>query len=205
MSTIYLVNLIVGGFFILLSIFGGGDTDSDMDVDADFDADFDVDADLDADFDGDLDADGIDISGDTGGDVGFVDLFSIRTLFLFAMFFGLTGTLFSWAGMREPMTAIIASSVGIVLGMGGNYIIKKVAYQHISSNVTTDDMKGMTGKVLVPFTGNERGKISLIVKGNEVRLLAQSLDDSTEEEFAPGDEVVVVRTEKGIIEVVKPN
>ena len=200
MSTIYLVSLIFGGFFILLSIFGG-DTDSDMDVDADFD----IDADLDADFDGDLDADGFDLSGDTGGDVGFVDLLSIRTLLLFAMFFGLTGTLFNWAGTGEPLTAILASSVGLVLGMGGNYIIKKVAFQHVSSNVTTDDMKGMTGKVLVPFSGAERGKISLIVKGNEVRLLAQSLDDSSKEEFSPGDEVVVVRTDNGVIEVVKPN
>ena len=204
MSTAYLVSLIVGGFFILLSIFGG-DADSDMDVDADFDADFDVDADFDADFDGDVDVDGVDFSGDAGGDVGFVDLLSIRTLFLFAMFFGLTGTLFNWAGTGEPLTAILATSVGIVLGMGGNYIIKKVAHQHVSSNVTTDDMKGMTGKVLVPFTGSERGKISLVVKGNEVRLLAQSLDETTNDEFAPGDEVVVVRTDNGIIEVVKPN
>ena len=105
----------------------------------------------------------------------------------------------------EITTAITAVSLGLVIGMGGNYLIKKVAYQHISSNITTEDMKGMTGKVLIPFTGSERGKISLVVKGNEVRLLARSLDDTTSETFSPGDEVVVVRTENGIIEVVKPN
>lgn len=204
MSTVYLVSLIVGGFFILLSIFGG-DADSDMDIDGDFDVDVDADFDMDADFDGDVDVDGAAIGGDVSGEVGLVDLLSIRTLFLFAMFFGLTGTLFNWVDTGEPLTAILASSFGLVLGMGGNYIIKKVAYQHVSSNVTTDDMKGMTGKVLVPFTGSERGKISLIVKGNEVRLLAQSLDETTDEEFGPGDEVVVVRTQNGIIEVVKPN
>ena len=108
-------------------------------------------------------------------------------------------------GTPEPTTGIIASSLGLIIGLGGNYIIKKVAYQHISSDITTHEMKGMTGKVLIPFSGEERGKISLIVKGNEVRLLARSLDETSEEEFAPGDEVVVVRTEKGVIEVVKPN
>ena len=198
MSTIYLVSLIAGGIFVLLSIFGG-DTDTDIDADVDFDADFDADLDVDMDT-GDLDADaGI------GAGPGFVDLLSLRTVVLFATFFGLTGTLFSWTNYPEPNTAIIATVLGLLIGFGGNYIIKKVAYQQVSSDVTTDDMKGLTGKVLIPFSGGERGKISLVVKGNEVRLLARSLDETSTEEFLPGEEVVVVRTENGVIEVVKPN
>lgn len=193
MSTIYLASLIVGGIFILLSIFGG-DTDTDMDMDADFD----IDADFDMDGEFDMDA-------DIGAGPGLVDLFSVRTLFLFATFFGLTGTLLGLVDTPEITTAITAVAMGLVIGMGGNYLIKKVAYQHISSNVTTEDMKGRTGKVLIPFSGSERGKISLIVKGNEVRLLARSLDETSAETFSPGDEVVIVRTENGIIEVVKPN
>ena len=53
MDTVYWVSLIVGGFFVLLSALGGGDTDADVDVDVDADADldFDADADLDADAD----------------------------------------------------------------------------------------------------------------------------------------------------------
>ncbi|MBX2822547.1 MAG: hypothetical protein KTR29_22815 [Rhodothermaceae bacterium] len=202
MSTIYLVSLLVGGFFILLSIFGG-DADTDMDGDFDVDTDFDMDADFDGEVE--IDVDGGEIGSDIGAGPGLVDLLTIRTLFLFATFFGLTGMLLTWSGTAEPLTSIIASTLGLTIGFGGNYIIKKVAYQHVSSDITTNEMKGMTGKVLIPFTGTERGKISLVVKGNEVRLLARSLDDTSEEQFAPGDEVVVVRTEKGIIEVVKPN
>ncbi len=195
MSTIYLVSLLVGGFFVLLSIFGG-DADADADVDLDVDGDFDVD--MDTDMDADIDS-------DIGAGPGFVDLLTLRTLFLFAAFFGLTGSLLNWAGTVEPLTAILATTVGLLVGFGGNYLIKKVAYQHISSDITTRDMKGLTGRVLIPFTGEERGKIKLIVKGNEVRLLARSLDETSSEVFEPGDEVVVVRTENGIIEVVKPN
>jgi len=202
MSTIYLVSLLVGGFFVLLSIFGG-DADTDMDGDFDVDTDFDMDADFDGEME--IDVDSGEIGSDIGAGPGFVDLLTIRTLFLFATFFGLTGMLLTWTGSAEPTTAIIASTLGLTIGFGGNYIIKKVAYQHISSDITTNDMKGMTGKVLIPFSGSERGKISLVVKGNEVRLLARSLDDSSEEQFVPGDEVVVVRTDNGIIEVVKPN
>ena len=99
----------------------------------------------------------------------------------------------------------MATTMGLISGFGGNYLIKRVAYQHISSDVTTADMKGMTGKVLIPFSGASRGKIRLIVKGTEMRLLARSVDEQSTEEFEPGDEVVVVRTENGVIEVVKPN
>lgn len=200
MSTAYLVSLIVGGFFVLLSILGG---DADTDMDADFDME--VDLDMEADFDGEVDIDSGDLDGDIGAGPGFVDLLSIRTLFLFATFFGLTGMLLTWAGTSEPAVALLATTLGATIGLGGNYLIKKVAYKHVSSNITTNDMKGMTGKVLIPFSGGERGKISLVVKGNEVRLLAQSLDEASTEQFAPGDEVVVVRTDNGVIEVVKPN
>ena len=48
MDSVYLISLIVGGFFVLLSIFGGGDHEADADTDLDFDSDF----------DGDLDASG---------------------------------------------------------------------------------------------------------------------------------------------------
>ena len=205
MDTIYLISLLVGGFFVLLSIFGGDAGDSDADVDLDLDMDADMDMDLDVDMDADLDAEGIGTDTDIGAGPGFVDLLTLRTLFLFGAFFGLTGMLLTWTGTAEPLAGIIASSMGLVAGFGGNYVIKKVAYEHVSSDVTTHDMKGLTGKVLIPFSGGERGKISLVVKGSEVRLLAQSLDNTSDELFLPGDEVVVVRTDNGIIEVVKPN
>ena len=41
MDMVYLFSLIVGGFFVLLSIFGG-ELDSDAEVDMDIDADFDM-------------------------------------------------------------------------------------------------------------------------------------------------------------------
>ncbi len=206
METVYLVSLLVGGFFVLLSMFGGdsdADADVEFDVDTDFDTDFEVDfdADLDADFDGDVHIGG---GGDISAGPGFIDLFSLRALFLFAAFFGLTGSALTWIDMNSALTAIFAISIGLIAGLGGNYIIKKYGYAEVSSDVTTHELKGKTGKVLLPFSGNEKGKIRLVVKGMEVRLIAQSLDDASSEVFQQGDEIVVVRTENGIAEVVKP-
>lgn len=192
MDTLYWICLLVGGFFVVLSLFGG--TDSDAEVDADFDHDFDADHDFDHDAGGDLDA-----------GPGLVDLFSIRALFLFAAFFGLTGLMLSWIGSGEPFTALVATLMGLVVGLGGNYLIKRVGYAHVSSDVSATDLQGATAKVLVPFEGERRGKISLVARGHQVQLLARSLDAESVEAFGPGDEVVVVRMVGSVAEVVKPS
>ena len=201
MDTLYLVSLLVGGFFVLLSLFGGGDTEADADFDGDFDGDFE--ADLDTDFDGDLDAAlGSDGSFETKTDL--VDLFSIRALFLFAAFFGLTGTLLSLIGSGEPYTAIVSVLTGLVVGLGGNYFIKRVGYAHVSSTVSNREMEGRTGKVVIPFEGSSRGKITLVTKGHRRQLLARAFDEESAEAFQPGEEIVVVRMHGSVAEVVKP-
>jgi membrane protein implicated in regulation of membrane protease activity len=205
MDSIYLISLIVGGFFVLLSIFGGGDHESDLDADMDVDVDLDFDADLDADFDHDIGTDHDAGGGSMDTGIGLVDLLSIRALFLFAAFFGLTGTLLDLLGEGEPLTAILSVLVGLIVGLGGNYIIKRFAYEEVSSIVGGSDYTGKTARVLLPFEGGERGKILLEVKGQRLQLLARSLDADRIEEFSQGEEVVVVRMSGRVAEVVKPN
>ncbi len=204
MDPVYWISLIVGGFFVLLSVFGGGDSDADADVDFDADADLDFDGDADMDLDADADADMHVGYGDVGAGPGLVDLFTIRALFLFAAFFGLTGVLLSLANTGEPMTAILAGLTGAIIGLGGNYIIKSIGYAHVSSNVTALDMKGRTGTVIIPFDSNDQGKISLISKGQRLQLVARAFEEA-DETFEPGDEVVVVRVDGRVAEVVKPS
>ncbi|TDI74713.1 MAG: hypothetical protein E2O84_05465 [Bacteroidetes bacterium] len=204
MESIYLISLIVGGFFVVLSVLGGGDTDSDADFDVGFDVDLDVD--LDADFDAGTDVDtGLDASldGQSGG-VGAVDLLSIRTLFLFAAFFGLTGVLLNYTGSAEPATGLISVMTGLTIGIGGNYIIKKFAYQSVSSQVTPRDITGKTGRVILPFGSDDKGKILIEAKGKRIQLIARSLGDDPAESFRQGDEVVIVRVNGRVAEVVKP-
>jgi membrane protein implicated in regulation of membrane protease activity len=198
MSTVYLVCLIVGGFFVLLSLLGGAD--SDADVDADANVDFNADADLDTDVDAHAE-----FAHDVGTGVGFVDLLSLRFVFLFAAFFGLSGTLLDLIGSNDSTTLVMSLLMGLVVGLGGNYFIKTVGYRAVSSEVTADDLIGHTGRVMVPFGSGERGKVRLVSKGKQVVLIARSLDDTDQIEFMPGEEVVVVRLDGSIAEVVKPD
>lgn len=199
MDVVYWVSLIVGGFFVILSLLGGGDTDAEAEVD--FEADFDADFDLDADADFDADAE---VGADAGSaSLDFVDLLSIRALFLFAAFFGLTGVLLSWTGTGEPLAALLAGLTGLAVGLGGNYLIKRVGYAHVSSGITSNDLKGKTATVVLPFVQTEKGKISLVSKGQRLQLVARALDDEAQP-FERGDEVVVVRLDGRVAEVVKP-
>lgn len=197
MESVYLISLIVGGFFVALSVLGGGDTDTDMDVDGDFDLDLDLDGDFDAATDSDL-------GFGHAGDIGVVDLLSIRTLFLFAAFFGLTGVLLNFFGGAEPSTGILSTATGLLIGVGGNYIIKKFAYQSVSSDVKEHHLRGKSGKVILPFGNTDSGKILIEANGKRLQLIARSLDDDSIDSFEQGDEVVIVRLNGRIAEVVKP-
>lgn len=207
MDTVYLVSLIVGGFFVLLSIFGGAESDADVDADADFDFEADHDLDFDADHDFDVDADhDFDVAGhaDIGSGPGLVDLFSVRALFLFAAFFGLTGTLLTWLEASELWTLTASILTGLAIGLGGNWLIKTVGYRTVSSTHTARELLGSTARVLIPFEGTQKGKITLVAKGQRLQILASSFDEDSPS-FEPGDEVVVVRMEGSVARVVKPD
>ena len=183
MDVLYWASLVVGGVAVLASIIGGGDGDGDAEMDLDADAD-------------------ADIGADAG--TGWVDLFSLRTVFLFAAFFGLCGVLLPLAGTSELTRAVVSLVTGLGIGIVGNTVIKRVGYEHVSSTVTAEDLRGRTAKVLIPFDHTDRGKVSLVGKGQRIQLVARSYEGA-HETFSAGDEVVVVRVDGAVAEVVKPN
>jgi hypothetical protein len=188
MDSAYLISLIVGAFFILLSIFGVGEHD---DVDAGGDVDHDSEWDSQLDF--------------GSGNIGFVDLLSIRALFLFAAFFGLTGVSLSALGGSEPITGVLATGTGLLIGLGGNFVIKKFAYEAVSSQVTPADLEGRTAKVLLPFSGDENGKILLNAGGKRIQMTARLFEGESTDSVGEHEEVVVVRINGRIAEVLKPD
>lgn len=198
METVYLTSLIVGGFFVLLSIFGGGDHESDADTDLALDADHDVDLTVDADHDFDA---AFDVDAHGGPDL--VDLFSIRALFLFAAFFGLTGVTLGALGTVEPLNGILSATTGLLVGLGGNWFIKRFAYQQVSSQITEQALKGRTARVLLPLSGDRKGRILLESGGRRVELTAQLFDGADSADR--GEEVVVMRVHGHIAEVIKPD
>lgn len=207
MDSVYLISLIVGGFFVLLSIFGGGDHEADADTDFDFDADsdFDFDSDFDSEFDADMSADlDADAHLDFDAGVGFVDLLSIRALFLFAAFFGLTGVTLGALGTAEPMNGILSAMTGLAIGLGGNWFIKRFAYQEVSSQMTAAELKGRTATVLLPMEGAQKGRILIDTGERKMQITARLFEPDSAESVTEGDEVVVLKVDGRVAEIIKP-
>ena len=58
--------------------------------------------------------------------------------------------------------------------------------------------------MIIPFDSDDQGKISLISKGQRLQLVARAFEGA-DETFEPGDEIVVVRVNGRVAEVVKPS
>ena len=185
MDTVYWVSLVIGGIFVLLSMLGGGDSDVEAELDLDADADFELEADA-----------------DISSGEGFVDIFSLRTVFLFAFFFGLSGVAFSLTRVAELTVLLLSLGLGSFVSMVGSYLIKRIGYAHVSSDVTGADFTGIAAKVVIPFGSSDQGKISLVAKGQRMQLTACAFEEE-EDTFDVGDDVLVVHMEGRVAQVVK--
>ena len=189
MLSLYWIAFLVGGTFVALSLVGGGHGAGGHDGGLGADAGHGHDAG----------------HGATHADSampGMADLLSLRFLFLFAAFFGLTGLGLHYAtGDSAAYTAVVSTLVGLAVGLGGTVVLRRFASEHVSSEVTAADLVGRTGRVVVPMTGASRGQVRVVSKGSVVLLPARVVAGL--EAYAPGDEVVIVRMDGRTAEVVR--
>jgi membrane protein implicated in regulation of membrane protease activity len=148
----------------------------------------DVDADVDADMDGHLGGIGDALS-------GWLPFASMRFWIFFLAFFGLTGTLLSTLG--SVSSAVLAGTIsgvrGYLCGLGTTKAIKKLQAAEIDSSIRETDYLGTQGRVVVPISGGELGKIRLELKGSIVEVLART-DDATD--LGIGSPVIVYSTDE---------
>lgn len=205
MLSIYILSLIFGGFFIMLSIFAGGDADFDADIDADFDADFDadIDADMDADFDADADADGdMDIEGSQRK--RFRPWLSFKFYTYTFGFFGLTGVLLSLLGRGDSIVGISVSAVmGLLVGLSAAYLLHWANKGSEEGRAAGEaDFAGSTGKILLPVQKGQRGRVRVRLGGRSVDLRAETQEEGVVLDL--NEEVFVLGVKDGVAQVVNP-
>jgi membrane protein implicated in regulation of membrane protease activity len=169
MLSLYLIALLVGGFLLALSMFGGG---HDADVDASADADLDVDGDIDGDIDGGHD--GFDAA------LAWLPVASLRFWTFFAAFFGLTGLVLDVGKLTGPWVGLgLAAAVGYVCGASMTAIVRRIRRERVDSSLSAEDCVGETARVVLPVTSGRAGKIRLQIKGRTIELVAET-DEETE-------------------------
>ncbi len=179
MLSVYLIALLVGGFLLALSVFGGSDMDADADVHADFDADVhaDFDADVHADLDGDVHAE---VSSGVDFVLAWLPFASLRFWTFFGAFFGLTGVVMTVGKFVGKGTALgLSIGVGYICGFGITTVLRKLMANDVNSSLSPKDLTGVVGEVVLPIRRGETGKIRLQLKGRVIELLAET-DEETE-------------------------
>lgn len=209
MFGIYVLASILGGGLLLFSLIGGSHHDV-ADIDApeiDFGgAEADVGVDVDA---GGLHADVGDV--DSGHDVHvghglggelLLGLFRPRNFIFFLTAFGFTGMFLTWTGTPEGTT------LGLALGMGGSAFALTYGVftwlrrtESASDALSERDLEGRAGRALLPLAPGQPGRVSCVVADRELYLTARLASD-VESSIESGGEVIIVRVEGGVVEVI---
>ena len=191
MMTLYVVCLVFGGIFIVVTLLFGSDADGDLD----FDGDVDMDADLDV--DGDIDV----VEGE--GVTEAIKFFSFRTFVFFSAFFGLTGVVFTWLNIFPLLTFAMAMLIGIFAATLMYKTLAHLMQNEVEGTINLDSLVGMSARVILDLSKQQRGKIAVEVQGNLLQLLAKIAEEAERDSFRQGDTVIVLRVQDGTAFVVE--
>lgn len=181
MLAVYVGSLLFGGLLIAASLFAGHDTDVHV---------------------GDTDhGDGGD-GHDQSQASAWLSLFGLRFWSFAAAFFGLTGILLHLFG--GPVLAVvapfIAAGVGIATGLGASITFRALSRETVGQLRGAGALIGREGRLLLPVSRGQRGKVRIAVPGSgDVDLVAE-MDDGAALEA--GTEVLIVDV-RGNIAVVE--
>jgi membrane protein implicated in regulation of membrane protease activity len=138
--------------------------------------------DMEAEVDADADADGDhDVAhGVSGFDAleAWLPIASMRFWTFFLAFFGLTGTVMTAGSLLGGIaTPIIAGAVGYVCGASITNSIRRLRKNRVDSTLREADYVGATGKVTLPISKDQTGKVRMAIKGRVIELMAETEDD----------------------------
>ena len=188
MFGVYILFAVVGIPLQLLFALGGGDVEGELGIG---DVDFDAGADL-------------DVSGADGG-VGDVSAFRkipISSYTAFAAFFGGVGVVSSLLGVAAITTFILAVVLGVFAAGVNTAAFSFLRKGNSDSMLTDGQLEGRLAVVSVPIEGGKRGRVTLDTGGERLQLTAGSLNDTPDLNFERGDEVLIVKVDGGIAQVV---
>lgn len=191
MMTLYLACLILGGIFIIVSLF------FDMDGDADVDLDTDVDFDMDADIGGDADMP----AGE--GAAAAIKFLSFRNFVMFTAFFGLTGTALTWLGGPFIINLLAAIVMGVFTATLMHRVMAHLMKNEVGQTTNLEDLIGSSAKVTIDVSRDHRGKISVNANGRTLQLLAQVAEEASRDEFKSGESVIILKIRDGAAFVVE--
>ncbi len=197
MFGVYVFCAVVGVPLLLLLVAGGGDVEGEI-------GGFDVDADV----------GGLDLGGDVGSDVdfagadsGFGDASALRRIpmssYVSAIaFFGGVGVVSTLLDVGATTTLVMAIVLGLLAGFVNTALFGFLRNSQTDSQLSDRQIEGRIATVSVPIEHGRRGRVWIDTGGERLQLTAGSVDNMSEVNFGRGEQVVIVRMDSGVAQVM---
>lgn len=195
MLALYIISAIVGGGLILASALGALGSHAGFDHDA---GGLEADSGLDHSFDHSADhsVDAHTIAQDAGV---WLPFFSLRFWTYVFGGGGLAGLLLTLTNASaEPVTAIVSSGFGLVMGFIAAYTFRLLAKNETNTATLEADFVGALGKLTVGVRDAQPGKVRTSIRGDIIDMIAVS---EPGRELPQGEEVVIVGVEGNTVRV----
>ena len=114
--------------------------------------------------------------------------------------FGVCGFLLGAVGTGDGTTFAAAVVAGVVAGVLNSTLFGYLRRSESTTEVNDDQLAGRIGRVVVPLTGERRGRIAVTVGDQQIHLSALALPDAPAS-LEVGAPVLVVEVRKGIASV----
>jgi membrane protein implicated in regulation of membrane protease activity len=123
----------------------------------------------------------------------------LSALAFVAAAFGICGLVLGATGTGTAATLVLAVLAGVVAGG-----LNRVTFAYLRRSESTTDVKdaelaGKIGRVVVPVSGDRRGRIAITVGDQQIHLSARAAADTAE--LSVGAPVLVVEVRNGIASV----
>lgn len=174
MLTLYLVCLVFGGIFLLVTLLSGHDVSSDLDVDVN----------------GDVSAD---IHADGEGIAEALKFLSFRNIVFFLAFFGLSGVCLTLlgtpAGIGFPTAVLVGGFAGFLI----HRVMRYLRQTESGAATNLKSIEGLRARVSISLNRQQMGKIVVNNREQYLQVIAKVADEAGKDHFDAGEAVTVVR------------
>jgi len=181
MLAVYLACLVAGGFVILLSLVGGGESDIDFDGAADVD----------------VDVDGSSAEAEGEGAAAAAGFLSVRNALFFACFFGMAGSLLTALGAAPGPTLAAALALGTGAAVAIHNVMAYLRRSQSGAIAGPAALAGARARVVIGPTRTAPGKVAVTAGDRTHLLVARIHGECAVDHFERGDTVVIVRVQDG--------
>ncbi len=142
------------------------------------------------------------VGGDGGNAFVMFRRLPLGTIAFVAAAFGICGLALDAAGTSGGATFVAAAVAGVVAGVLNATLFAYLRRSESSTDMSDGQLSGKIGRVVLPVTSDQRGRIAVTVGGQQIHLSADAVPGSPAE-LQVGAAVLVVEVRNGVASITR--